>query len=472
MLYSNTSSTKKIFWLGLACYSVLTILAIVFYQERTIFSDAAFRFYAMIKDDCYAIQAHRFGSYFTQSFLYLPYSLGLSLKTIMISYSVGFVVYKSLIFLLCFKFLKQPALALTLLFTDILMVSETFYWIQSELVEGITFCILYFATLKYLAERKFHWVQLPLLLGMLITLLFFHPLMFILYTFMSLFFLLHTQNRTFKKYLVGGFPFTIVILWVKLQYFKSNYDEGAMNRIQNLIDYFPNYFATPSYYRFWTYLVLDYYLLPLLLLAIIAYYGKHKIWGKLAFVVSFFIGYLTLINITFPYNSSQQFHMESFYMPLSLFLALPFAIDVLPQFSKQRALTVIGLIICCRLLHIGLQHQKFTTCLNWKRNILEKTAHFEHKKLVIDIKNVPADDLMLIWGSAYEFWLLSTITTGETRSIIIYNDRKLVSNWGKMKHKKLFLTEWGANFYKELPKTYFKLQDTTTTYVDYNPQAE
>ncbi|BDS14557.1 hypothetical protein [Aureispira anguillae] len=466
---SPTISTKKVFWLGLFSYAILAILAIVFYKERTIFADVAFRFFAMIKDGDYAIQVHRFGSFFTQSFLYLSHALGLPLKNIMINYSVGFIAYKALVFVLCFKVLRQPTLAITLLFTDILIVAETFYWIQSELVESITFIILYFAVLKHISTKKLHLLRLLLVLGMLITVLFFHPLAFILFLFMSLFSFLSTEEATYKKYLVGGLPIAVIILVVKSLYFKSPYDNSGISLMQNFINSFPNYLGLPSNYRFLTYVVQDYYFLPIFLFILLGYYRKHQLWLKFGVLASFFFGYLFLVNVCFPHNNV-QFHMESFYMPLSLFVALPFALDILPLVPKNRILILLSLVISCRLIHIGFQHQKFTDCLDWKRELLQKTASSKNKKLAISAKHVPMDTLMLSWGSSYEFWMLSTIESGESRSVIIYDDRKRLTQWGKMKHTKLFITQWGATLYQDLPKEYFNFQDTTTTYVDYNPQ--
>jgi len=211
----DTSQSKKIFWLGIFSYSILALLAIIFYKERTVFCDVAFRFYAMIKADDYAIQANRFGSYFTQSFLYLSQTIGLPLKYVMINYSVGFIIYKALAFFICLNGLKKPNFALTILLVDVLIVSETFYWIQSELVESLTFLILYFAFLQYSAERKVHILRLLLLLGMLITTVFFHPLSFINLTFFSIFLFLSTNNTSLKKYLLIGFPIIFGILLIK-----------------------------------------------------------------------------------------------------------------------------------------------------------------------------------------------------------------------------------------------------------------
>lgn len=462
----DTSHSKKIFWLGVFSYLILALLAILFYKERTVFCDAAFRFYTIIKADDYAIQANRFGSYFTQSFLYLSQTIGLPLKYVMMNYSLGFIVYKALAFFICLSGLKKPKLALTILFVDVLIVSETFYWIQSELIESLSFLLLYFAFLEYSSERKVHFLRLILLLGMLVTAVFFHPLSFINLSFLSIFLYLNTPHSNFKKYLLIGLPVTFGILAVKMLYFKSTYDSNAFEGLNNFSRFFPDYYSIKSNRHFLHHLWTDYYFLPILWFATLRHYIKEKDKVKFALLFCFFIGYLLLINVSLP-DGDFSFHMESFYMPLSLFVSIAFIYDILPLLTKKRGIALLFFIVSCRLVHIGFQHQKFTNPIEWKEALIQETAHLENKKLVIYCKDAP-DNLMLTWGSAFEFWMLSTLETGVSRSIIIYDDPQLMTA-DRMKGKNVFLSKWGNSNYKDLSKPYFNFQDSTSSYVFYKP---
>jgi hypothetical protein len=465
----DSKYSKKIFWLGVFSYAILALLAIVFYKERTVFCDVAFRFYTMIKTDSYAIQANRFGSYFTQSFLYLSQTIGLPLKYVMINYSVGFIIYKALAFFICLNGLKKPKFALTILLVDVLIVSETFYWIQSELVESLTFLILFFAFVEYSAERKVHILRLSLLLGMLITAVFFHPLSFINLTFLSIFLFLSTKNTSLKKYLLIGFPIMIGILVLKALFFKTAYDTNASSGLNNFSRFFPDYFSIKSNRRFGHHLLTDYYFLPFLWVAVLGYYAKNKLKMKFALLFCFVFGYLVLINVSLP-EGNIIFHMESFYMPLSLFISFAFVNDVLPLIAKKQAIIFLFLIVSCRLVHIGFQHEKFSNPMEWKEALIKETAHLDDKKLAIHSKDAP-NNLMLTWGSSYEFWMLSTLETGVSRSIIIYDNPKAMKA-GRMSDKNVLLSKWGGSYYKDLPKPYFNFQDSTNGYVYYKPLSK
>jgi len=467
LLEKDKDYAKKIYWLGVISYLALAFLAILFYKERTIFLDSSFRFFYMIKNEGYELQANRFGSFFTQSFLYLSYAIGLPLKYIMINYSVGFIICNAFVFFVTLKWLKNPTLALTLLFVHVFMVAKTFYWIQSELIEGISFTILYFAMLQHFAKKGLNIIWGIVLLIMLITVVFFHPLLIIVFAFISLFFIISPENLNHRKYLLWNIPTAIGILVIKSTVFKAPYDSGVLSKTANIIKLFPDYWSMPSNAQFLRFMMEDYYFLPLLILVVLAFYLQQKSWLKLAFVFSFFFGYLFLINATFPHYKTRV-HLESFHIPLSLFLLLPFVTDILPEITKKYALLLLSLVMLIRLVHIGLNHENFTANLDWKRGILKETAHLKNKKLLIQQKQVPMDLLVMSFGSPFEFWMLSTLEFGECRSIVIYNKRETVDKWGKSKKKNKFITHWGSIPYDQFKPPFFDFQDTSL-YVDYKP---
>lgn len=149
---------KTLLWSGTATYATLAVLAVVFYKERTVFIDIAFHLFYILKDNALAIQNNRFGAVFTQIFPLLTSRLGLSLSQVMIAYSLGFVVYYATVFFLCLR-LSRPH-ALMLLLFNVLMVTDTFYWIQSEFSQGVAFSILWWALIAYYGrlEKMPGWV--------------------------------------------------------------------------------------------------------------------------------------------------------------------------------------------------------------------------------------------------------------------------------------------------------------------------
>jgi len=88
-------------------------------------------------------------------------------------------------------------------------------------------------------------------------------------------------------------------------------------------------------------------------------------------------------------------------------------------------------------------------------------AH-SNEKLLIDKTQVPADKLVMIWATPYEFWLLSTIENGRTASIIIAEDANALE-WGTHTSSE-WLSTWGTFKYSDLPQRYFKFHDSSSNY--------
>lgn len=449
---------------GLFTYLVLFIIAAIFYKERTIFMDASFVVFSIIKDNSLAIQNFRFGSALTQIFPYLAFKLGLSLNQIILSYSVGFVLFFGSIYFVIKKVYKDENLSLALLLFNVLIVSGTFYWIQSEQIQGIALILLYYTSYIYNKKRNSNY----LVTGnyfLLFAIVFIHPILIVSFLYIGIFILLTNDNvkQIFsKKDYFSQLGFFIAVYIIKILFFKHHYDSQAMGNAKNLITLFPHYFNLQSNFNFLNNLLKDYYLFGLIFLFEIAYYLKNARWAKLFLLVSFFFGYLLLINTSYP-NGANKFYMESHYLQLSLIVIIPFVYDFLPKINSKSQILIIWVIILIRLTHIYLAHQPFTERLAWERSYLKNSNLVENNsKIISGLKNFHLDKLYDNWATPYEFWLLSTIEQKETKSFVFLENPHLL-DWAAPR-KDAFVTQWGVFDYKDLPQKYFIFKDTSSSY--------
>ena len=162
---------------GLATFSYLIILSQIYFKERTCFADMSFILFNIIKDQSLAIQVNRFGSAITQIFPLAGVWFGLSLETIMRLYSSSFIIWYFSVFLICYFIFQKQKHALLMLLFAILMVTDTFYWITNEQLQGIAFCILMFAYIEWQIEKlNSSFLFYPILILGIFTAAFFHPL--------------------------------------------------------------------------------------------------------------------------------------------------------------------------------------------------------------------------------------------------------------------------------------------------------
>lgn len=454
---------------GGAVYVTLALYSIIFFKERTIFLDVSFHLFYIIKDNDFAIQANRFGAALTQIFPLLSARLNLPLKWVMINYSLGVVLYYFGIFWLCAKVFKNERLGLAMVLFSTLMVSYTFWWMQIEFAQGIALTILFFG---FIAREKqwqhYNFIEIALFFIILFTIAYFHPLIPVVFIYLFLFFLLEKEQIINRKILWAAGVAFVAILYIKNSLLPAaNYDANAVEALDNFELLYPNYLNIPANKNFIQYCLTDYYLLPTGLIIIIGTYLFTRNFIKLALVISFFFGYLLLVNISF-YQGMPQFHIESFYLPLSIFVIFPLVYDVAPLVRDKRIFfTILALILIIRLVHIKIRHQPYTERLAWMEHLLEKTDTLSQKKLIISQEDVPLDTLIMVWGSPYEFWLLSTLE-GNTRSVLILENISEV-DWA-LDQNEAFITKWGVFKYHELPKRYFTFADTTR-YQKIEPQT-
>lgn len=449
---------KPVFFVGSITFILLLILSIVYFQERTVFIDIAYHLFYILKDDAIAIQNSRFGAFITQIFPLWGSRAGLSLKGVAILYSMSFIMVPFLGFLYLLFGLKNQRIALAYLVYILLMLTHTFYWTQSELPQAMFYFFLLIGIWdNYLKKSPsninigFWIISILLTITVCIT----HPLTIFPFTFWILFmFFKGVEKRTSLLILAGLY---IAVYLSKNTLFKSDYDGGAMDGVKNFIYLFPDYFTIQSTKNLARYFLYDYYVAFILFWIVFIHYLLNKKYLLLMLISTYFIGYALLVNVSYP-GGGVQFYLENFYLLLAFFIAMPFVLDVLPSYkNKHFSLGLIALICLIGVFRINHRHVIYTERLDWNKALLEKTNTLDHKKLIIPAEEVPHDLLLMTWGSSYEFWLLSTLETGISRSIII-EEQAGEFDWA-LDQNEGFISKWGVFDYKELNPKYFNFKD-------------
>lgn len=457
---------KRISVVAYLTFLVMGLMSLLYYKERTVFIDIAYHLFHILKNGDFAIQNNRFGAFFTQLFPLLGAKSGCSLEHITQAYSLSFVLLPLLTFTLISQVLKNTRIGLAYLLSLLLITTHTFYWIQSELPQGMAFLFLFFALLDNAVGKE----KVPpgfVLFSLLLipTIVFTHPLLICAF-FPLLLFYFFTYREKRKIFVLTGL-FYVAVYAAKATFFKTPYDTEAMAGLGNIRQLFPHYINLQSNKNFVHYCIRDYYFLLIILAANTLYYCHKRSWFKLLVMLSAFGAYLFIVNLTYP-GGAVQFYIENQYLILALIVAFPFAYDVLPQIADVRLQTVLVALVCTAgLLRMYRTHDLYAARLQWNRQLLEQTASLPEKKLIVPVSvPMPMDTLFMSWASSYELWLLSTLESGESRSVII-EERPGEFDWG-LSEKKALLTKWGGIPYSELPAPYFRFYDTSA-YVVYKP---
>ena len=477
--------------LGHAAFGVLAILAIVFWRERTIMLDASFQSFNIINNGKLAIQVQRFGAAFVQSFPLVTSKLGLPLSIILTLYSLSFVIFHWLAFVICDKVLKVKSLALGIVLWYMLMTAHTFYWAQNEIIQGISLTFVYFALLINRGEfTKLCWWEYPLSIALVFTLVYFHPLIIFPFCFLWGYFLIDKIVTTSSKNLPSHklshkntlSPFSIssklslgMFAWSAIGFMVANavkfyiigvsyYDKGSSERFSNhIVRPLKELMTGPSQKMFWGHCFDDFALVLPFMIAITGFYIWQKSFLKLLFFVSTTLFFIFIIATSY-FDSKDWFYLESQYLPLAVMLAIPFIFDILPNIKNTNlAIGIIVFILIFKILYIFQTHKIYTHRLNYLTELLNKTHKLEGTKFLVSSDNIDEKTLLMPWGSAYETLYISAIQSPDsTRSIYITPELDQILR--KTDSRKKFYTTFQNIEYAELNKRYFNFQDTTQGY--------
>lgn len=450
--------------IGIATFAVLFTFSLVFYKERVAFMDLSFHLFCLLKDKDFAIQNFRFGAFFTQLFPLVGDKLDWTLPSITKLYSISFISLYFSVFLILLKGFKNEKLALVYLLSCVLMTRHTFFWAQSELPQAMAFGFIYMALLhQYLQSTKLGWLRASMLILTLITAVFTHPLMIFFFLF-SLFYTFILYPLEKKKVFVQTL-FVFLITVVKNVYFKTSYDLSAMSSIKNGLNLFLQNPKLLSHKNYVHYFLFDYWLVTLIFITVLIWSLKNRKYYFFFFFSLFFLGYSFIVNLSEAYGA-HQFYIENKYLPLVVFVTFPLVYQIFPLMNNKKILTTVTiLMIGFSLFGIYEIQPMYLKRVNWYRTLLSSTAQLKQNKLIVPKSKAPEEILLMFWASSYEVWLLSTLETGVSRSVIIEeHEHEFPEATSKTND---FQAKWGIFPYSTFDKKYFNFIDSTTAYVAY-----
>jgi hypothetical protein len=133
------------------------------------------------------------------------------------------------------------------------------------------------------------------------------------------------------------------------------------------------------------------------------------VWGAV-------LGYAFIVNVSSP-GYTEETYLANLYLPLAIFVAVPFASEVLPALERRWVgrgplLTtgVVLLLLATRLLVLWQQREPYVAYQQWLRQLLTYTRQLGGSKFLMHSDNVDPRRLRAgwpWWAAASETMLLS-----------------------------------------------------------------
>lgn len=417
MLLDYRYATRWPMRLALLTLLVLLGLAWHFYLERSAYYDLAYHLFLYLKNDALAVQNRRFVAIATQLPTLLAIRAGWSLDAVLRLYSVVFILYYLAVFLACAYWLRNEAVALVVALLFVLLAARTFYWAQSELPQALVALLLFYAGVARQVPVRWRWSTLALA-ALVPVFVFGHPLCILPFAFLWAYdWLLNRRYRDWGYY--GLLALALVVAGLRAALIPAgSYEDTRMTFKPNLLKYFPNYLLTESFHNFWHLCATDLLALPLLLLALTVFYlwrqrrGDQLAWARLALVWAFVAGYVFVVNVSNP-GYTEATYLENLYLPLTIFVAVPLAVELLPvlerHWPRQGPLLVAGALAVGLTLRLGVvwyRHAPYTAYQRWLGGLLAYTRQFPERKFLLWPDNVDPHRLRAGWP----WWALASET--------------------------------------------------------------
>lgn len=403
--------------------SILTLLvllagSLVWYKQRMLFVDPCWLTYNNINKQTIHIAEYRYGAFITQMVPLIGSKLGLSLRAILMAYSVSFYIFYLAVALIA-GYLRQYWLAILLACYFTFIVSDVYFWPNNEVHQGIAWMILFLALfLHYMAKDRypvFLWLLFPVLILLSI---FSHFIVIIPFSFLWLYIILE-RRKTFtrRQVIVTGIcSLCIVVLFIIKYRLGSNsgwYDAGKLEPIKKMgLDTVIASFTTDHAKRMFPLFFQSYWILVLVLVAGLIALAIIKKYLQLLLVTGYVAGYFSLICLTYPgyWGKELLFYMESEWMALAVVAATPFVMEVLPRLKPAVMTGIVAGIFLVRLCYIGQSYTFFNERYTRLEKITEQLHAQKISKAVIALEEKRCNDLFIMeWGLPIESIVLSSL---------------------------------------------------------------
>lgn len=415
-------------------FMLLLMAASVYYcQERMLHTDNANLTFWLINTKDYSTAHGRFPVYLTQFLIIWGIKLKLSVKWLIMLYSLNFYLLYYLAFLLTAFFYKNATIAYLIVLSLVIMTHDIFF-LQTEVMHGIVFALLFAAYLlhqpvKTSTKLVSHFFGITAF----VIAAFFHQISCIFLVIIIGWYLLCSGKFTSYKayaYLLAA----IGILWYKLAgttagSYEANYYSNAPG-IMHTLKHFKDSGVFIFYYKYSQ----SIYLLPnILLLAGLVWLVIKQKYLQALYIAAAYTGYFILISSMFILDS--QIMMERIYLPLGaiICLAIAFALKDI-SFNESRSRSALALSVLAIILVLGMNNiinaaPKYTRRLNQVKMQAEKLQTQEGHRFYTYTKDVDKTNEFPFWAAACEQILYSAIHYPQNiKTMYLFDDSTQVQN--------------------------------------------
>lgn len=459
---------KAIGRLCLIYLGVLLLAALIYYRERMLFLDAPWICFNIINSQALAIQERRYGSFITQIFPLIGSWLKCPLNTILLVYSASFNLFYLMSGIVLYK-MKQYKWLLLLAFYFSLMMSQSYYWTNNEIHQGITWMFLLFGTLCYTERQNVRPVfKYSIFLILCFLAIFTHPLVLLVSGFLWVYLLIDGSEKVFRNRSVWLYSILMLFVFALKYYYSVSgwYDGGKIASVTTVNAKTIHEVLNGETLRLLLYSSYsNYWVATVLLLSGCIFLIKKRTFLLFVWVIFSLLGYTFLILIV-NNNPPLLFYVESQWMPLSIICSITFVWFIAERIRFNHLLFGLSLIFLVRAGYIYVLGAPFKERLALVTSITDLAiTNKTHKMIIIreEENTVLQEKLIMSWGLPIETLFLSIIRGNKPPLSVAYFTKEQVKDLCP-KNRSDFATIFHTLPVEKMNDKYFNT-DTTESYM-------
>jgi hypothetical protein len=449
-LNRNLSADQVFLYFGHIGFMILFFLSILFFKERILFNDSVFQFFKIVNFEKINIEASRYSTFLTQIPLLLALKTTIGLKGLALIYSVSFIALYYLVFLICTHWFRNAAVGVAILFSLVISITQSFYHPVTETHQAIVYSLLAYGILQHDFRYKRKFIQY-MLSGAALGLAFYsHPVGL----FTGLFVLFYQLVEQKKWNLTGHYLLvTMLLLLAFLKFFtirEESYEGGFFTQLMDF-NGSPENWKNLYSLQFFVYRLNGLYLgLMLLFLAFGVIAIRQKEYIKTIFVAASTLGFFLITLVTYA-TGDADFMMERSFMPLTVFIVLPFFTTIQRKMIPKNTLilTVLMLLVflpgIVRITKEGFRNRER---LDYVHGLFMDPSVEHSAKILLKKNEANTQKIIYTWPLAFTTLVSSSMdNSGHSRTIYMYDDIEGFEKY-RSQETNVFL---GAPFWLEWP---------------------
>ncbi len=394
---------------SIAALAVLMLLALWYYKERMIFSDASLKFFRRVNIQDLESSQRRYGAYVTEGVPLVLSWLHVPLRLILIAYSLSFSVLVFGVATILLRW-RQWALCIIMAAYYLLYVSQSFFWTNNEIHQSVVWMFLGFGCLMRGAEApktKHLTAFLALQAFAIIT----HPLVVVPLFFLYVFFWLDGRTPIRGRTAIIGTLTLLMFASIKLLLSSGqDYDGRRMYNLLHLhIRDLPDVLHGPNIRLFAAQCLSTYWAGDVLLFAGITILLLNKKFLSCALVLGTACVLILMVCLSFP-QGYYLYYLEGEWQSLGIIIMAPVALCLLPRLGGTAAAILISIVCIMRIAAIVHVAPIYTRRMEHISMLLEKMREKGLTKVVVKAtESWPEPVLFMEWGLATESTTLSAL---------------------------------------------------------------